>query len=107
MLDQRVREVYTYSESYAKEVKVPKLGLTMPRLNRNEKEVMKTLIDKGEITTRELAEYTNLNYNQIYRAIGGLKNKYYITHVGGRGRRISLSKLGILRGYLEGYITFL
>ncbi len=82
-------------------VKVPKLGLKLPRLNRNEKIILNALLKHCEMGLNEIASYTNLSYTQVYRAVGNLRNKKYVICRKGRRRRIALSELGILRSYLD------
>ena len=101
ILNPNVRSIYIYNLVKEDIVKVPKFGLKLPKLNKNEKIILDTLLKHGEMSLNEIATYTNLSYTQVYRAVGNLRNKNYAIYGKGRGRRISLSELGILRSYLD------
>jgi len=97
-----VKEVYTFSESMSREVRIPEFGLELPNLSKNEKTILKFLVENGsEYTIQEIMDNINLNYNQVYRAVCKLKKKRYIISKTGRRKKFQASELGIFRMMIE------
>ena len=93
-LDPRVVRIYTFNEDKSREIKVEKLGLTLPKINKEMERILDLMKKKGEMTVKNLAEELKVETSRAYRLANKLVDYGYLSRERGRGIKLKLTDAG-------------
>ncbi len=93
-LDPRVSDIYTYSESKSKILKIPPFLRINPKISDSDARVLNVIASSGSIDVGSIIEETALSRSTVYKSITKLKKMGLIMKSRGKKPKIEITKLG-------------